>query len=42
MKRLYTIKDLQNEKIALCKIGDATNSRFATLKKYTEVTEISD
>ncbi|CAM2985103.1 glycoside hydrolase family 3 N-terminal domain-containing protein [Flavobacterium frigoris] len=40
---ILPIKDLQNEKIAYVKIGDATNSRFVTtLKKYTEVTEISD
>jgi len=40
---ILPIKDLQNEKIAYVKIGDATNSRFlSTLKKYTEVTEISD
>jgi beta-glucosidase-like glycosyl hydrolase/CubicO group peptidase (beta-lactamase class C family) len=40
---IVPIKELQNEKIAYVKIGDATNSSFiSTLKKYTEVTEVSD
>lgn len=37
------IKELENQKIAYVKMGDATNSTFiSTLKKYTEVSEITD
>lgn len=40
---ILPIKELQNERIAYVKIGDASNTSFlSTLKKYTEVTEISD
>ena len=40
---LLPIKDLENSKIAYVKIGDDVNSSFvATLKKYTEVTEVFD
>ena len=40
---ILPIKELQNESIAYVKIGDATNSSFiSSLKKYTEVTEVSD
>ena len=40
---ILPIKDLENQKIAYVKMGDATNSTFiSTLKKYTEVTEITD
>ncbi len=39
---ILPIKDL-NQKIAYVKLGDDTNSSFVTtLKKYTEVTEVSD
>lgn len=37
------VQELENQKIAYVKMGDATNSSFvATLKKYAEVTEIAD
>lgn len=37
------IKNIENQKIAYVKLGEATNSFFVeTLKKYTEVTEIND
>ena len=40
---ILPIKNLVNNKIAYVKLGDGTNSTFvATLKKYTEVTEVSD
>jgi beta-N-acetylhexosaminidase len=40
---LLPIKKLENNKIAYVKLGDDANSSFVTtLKKYTEVTEISD
>ncbi|WP_367769294.1 glycoside hydrolase family 3 N-terminal domain-containing protein [Flavobacterium sp. WC2421] len=40
---ILPIKNLENQKIAYVKMGDATNSTFvSTLKKYTEVTEITD
>lgn len=40
--QLLPIKEL-NQKIAYVKLGDDTNSSFvATLKKYTEVTEVAD
>ena len=41
-KNILPIKDL-NQKIAYVKLGDNTNSSFvSTLKKYTEVTEVSN
>jgi len=41
-KQILPIKNL-NQKIAYVKLGDATNSSFvSTLKKYTEVTEVSN
>jgi beta-glucosidase-like glycosyl hydrolase/CubicO group peptidase (beta-lactamase class C family) len=40
---ILPIKELENQKIAYVKMGDATNSTFvSTLKKYAEVTEIAD
>ena len=40
---ILPIKDLTNNKIAYVKIGDDTNSSYVlTLKKYTEITEVSD
>lgn len=40
---ILPIKELENQKIAYVKMGDATNSTFiSTLKKYTEVSEITD
>lgn len=40
---ILPIRDIENEKIAYVKLGDDGNSSFvATLKQYTEVTEISD
>jgi beta-glucosidase-like glycosyl hydrolase/CubicO group peptidase (beta-lactamase class C family) len=40
---ILPIKELENQKIAYVKMGDATNSTFiSTLKKYAEVTEISE
>lgn len=37
------IKNLQNQKIAYVKLGDASNDAFLeTLRKYTEVTEFND
>lgn len=37
------IKNLENQKIAYVKLGDASNDSFLeTLKKYTEVTEVND
>ncbi len=37
------IKNFENQKIAYVKLGDASNDSFLeTLRKYTEVTEISD
>ena len=40
---ILPIKDLTNNKIAYVKFGDDTNSSYvSTLKKYTEVTEVSD
>nr|WP_315184777.1 glycoside hydrolase family 3 N-terminal domain-containing protein [uncultured Flavobacterium sp.] len=40
---ILPIKELANNKIAYVKLGDDTNSSFVTtLKKYTEVTEVSD
>lgn len=40
---IVPIKELQNENIAYVKIGDGSNKGFiSTLKKYTEVTEVSD
>jgi len=41
-KEILPIKNL-NQKIAYVKLGDASNSSFvSTLKKYTEVTEVSN
>lgn len=40
---ILPIKNLENQKIAYIKMGDATNSTFiSTLKEYTDVTEIAD
>jgi beta-glucosidase-like glycosyl hydrolase/CubicO group peptidase (beta-lactamase class C family) len=40
---ILPVKELENQKIAYVKMGDATNSAFiSTLKKYAEVTEVSD
>jgi beta-glucosidase-like glycosyl hydrolase/CubicO group peptidase (beta-lactamase class C family) len=40
---ILPIKELENQNIAYVKMGDATNSTFiSTLKKYAEVTEVSD
>ena len=40
---ILPIKNLENNKIAYVKLGDDGNSSFvSTLKKYTEVTEVSD
>ncbi|PWA04082.1 glycoside hydrolase family 3 N-terminal domain-containing protein [Flavobacterium psychrotolerans] len=40
---ILPIRKLENNKIAYVKLGDDTNSSFvATLKKYTEITEVSD
>ncbi|MDI1255707.1 MAG: glycoside hydrolase family 3 N-terminal domain-containing protein [Flavobacterium sp.] len=40
---ILPIRSLENNKIAYVKLGDDTNSAFvSTLKKYTEVTEVSD
>jgi beta-glucosidase-like glycosyl hydrolase/CubicO group peptidase (beta-lactamase class C family) len=40
---ILPIKELEDKKIAYVKMGDAKNSTFiSTLKKYGEVTEISD
>lgn len=37
------IKELENQKVAYVKMGDATNTTFvSTLNKYAEVTEIAD
>ncbi|MEN9909702.1 MAG: hypothetical protein RLZZ540_2851 [Bacteroidota bacterium] len=37
------IKEIGNQKIAYVKLGDASNDSFVeTLRKYTEVTEVSD
>ena len=39
---ILPIKSLENNKIAYVKLGDDNNSKFvSTLKKYTEVTEVS-
>jgi CubicO group peptidase (beta-lactamase class C family) len=39
---ILPIKNLQNNKIAYVKLGDMQNSEFvSTLKKYTEITEVS-
>ncbi|MDH4403613.1 MAG: glycoside hydrolase family 3 N-terminal domain-containing protein [Flavobacterium sp.] len=41
-KNCLPIKSLENNKIAYVKLGDDTNSAFiSTLKKYTEITEVS-
>jgi len=40
---ILPINDLENSKIAYVKLGDDTNTSFvATLKKYTEVTQVTD
>jgi len=40
--KILPIKNLENNKIAYVKLGDGENSSFvSTLKKYTEVTEVS-
>ena len=40
---ILPIKSLDNNKIAYVKLGDDTNSKFvSTLKKYTEITEVSN
>jgi beta-glucosidase-like glycosyl hydrolase/CubicO group peptidase (beta-lactamase class C family) len=40
---ILPVRELENQKIAYVKMGDAANSTFiSTLKKYTEVTEIAD
>ena len=40
---LLPIKNLENQKIAYVKIGDASNDSFVeTLKKYTEITEFQE
>lgn len=40
---ILPVKELENQRIAYVKLGDATNATFiSTLKKYAEVTEISD
>jgi beta-glucosidase-like glycosyl hydrolase/CubicO group peptidase (beta-lactamase class C family) len=40
---ILPVKELENQKIAYVKMGDATNGSFiSTLRKYAEVTEISD
>jgi beta-glucosidase-like glycosyl hydrolase/CubicO group peptidase (beta-lactamase class C family) len=40
---ILPIKNLENNKIAYVKLGDDVNSSFVTtLKKYTEVTEVTD
>jgi beta-glucosidase-like glycosyl hydrolase/CubicO group peptidase (beta-lactamase class C family) len=40
---ILPIKNVENNKIAYVKLGDDTNSSFVTtLKKYTEIAEISD
>ena len=37
------VKELENQKVAYIKMGDATNTTFiSTLRKYAEVTEIAD
>jgi beta-glucosidase-like glycosyl hydrolase/CubicO group peptidase (beta-lactamase class C family) len=42
-KTILPVKELENQKIAYVKMGDATNSTFiSTLNKYAEVTEIYD
>lgn len=39
---ILPIKNLENNRIAYVKLGDDTNSTFvSTLKKYTEITEVS-
>ena len=39
---ILPIKSLENNKIAYVKLGDDANSKFvSTLKKYTEITEVS-
>jgi CubicO group peptidase (beta-lactamase class C family) len=39
---ILPIKSLENNKIAYVKLGDDSNSKFvSTLKKYTEITEVS-
>lgn len=41
-EEILPIKKLENNKIAYVKLGDDTNASFlATLKKYTDVTEVS-
>lgn len=41
-ENILPIKNLENNKIAYVKLGDDTNSSFvSTLKKYTEITEVS-
>ncbi|WP_396170268.1 glycoside hydrolase family 3 N-terminal domain-containing protein [Flavobacterium sp.] len=41
-ENILPIRKLQNNKIAYVKIGDGQNSEFvATLKKYTEITEVA-
>jgi len=40
---ILPIKDIENNKIAYVKLGDDVNSSFvSTLKKYTEITEVSE
>lgn len=40
---ILPIKNIENQKIAYVRLGDASNSYFVeTLKKYTEVTEVTD
>lgn len=40
---ILPIKNLESQKIAYVKLGDDTNDSFvSTLRKYTEVTEVSD